>query len=168
LGFVQIATNRAALGIAECERALALDRNMALAHGFIGIAKVFLGRGAETETHIQEALRLSPRDIFAHRWMHWVGLAKSQLGDDVEAVIWFRRCIEANRNFPLAHFMLAGALALIGELAEAQLAAQAGLELHPSFTISRIRASVPNNNPAFIAGRERLCEGMRMAGVPEV
>ena len=32
LGFVQIFTNRAAQGIAECERALALDRNLAGAH----------------------------------------------------------------------------------------------------------------------------------------
>jgi hypothetical protein len=33
LGRVQVSTNRAALGIAECERALALDRNLASAHG---------------------------------------------------------------------------------------------------------------------------------------
>jgi len=99
--------------------------------------------------------------------MYWVGIAKSQLGDDIEAVIWFRRSIEANRNFPLAHFTLAATLALIGELAEAQLAAQAGVELDPGFTVSRIRAGLPSNNPAYIAGFERLCEGGRMAGVPE-
>ena len=39
LGIVQIFTNRAAQGIAECERALALDRNLANAHAFIGLAK---------------------------------------------------------------------------------------------------------------------------------
>ncbi len=167
LGFFHILTNRAALGIAECERALALDRNLAGTHGLIGLAKVLLGRGAETETHILEALRLSPRDSRTHYWMYWVGIAKSQLGDDIEAVIWFRRSIEANRNFPLAHFTLAATLALIGELAEAQLAAQAGVELDPGFTVSRIRAGLPSNNPAYIAGFERLCEGGRMAGVPE-
>ena len=79
----------------------------------------------------------------------------------------FRRCIEDNRNFPLAHFALAGALALIGVLAEAQLAAQVGLQLDRSFTISRLRFSVSSNNPTFIAGIERLWEGMRMAGLPE-
>lgn len=61
LGFVQISTNRAAQGIAECEQALSLDRNLAGAHGWIGIAKVYTGRAEETEAHIQEALRLSPR-----------------------------------------------------------------------------------------------------------
>src|SRR6516164_10749667 len=62
LGALLIATNRAAQGIAECERALALDHNLADAHGFIGLAKFFLGRSEETEAHIREALRLSPRD----------------------------------------------------------------------------------------------------------
>src|SRR4029078_10272414 len=64
LGCVQMYTNRAAQGIAECERALVLDRNLADAHGFIGLGKYFVGRGAETEAHVCEAIRLSPRDIF--------------------------------------------------------------------------------------------------------
>ena len=63
---VQMFTNRAAQGIAECERALALDRNLAAAHGFIGFAKYFHRSGAETEAHVNEALRLSPRDNFAY------------------------------------------------------------------------------------------------------
>jgi len=60
MGRVKILTNRSALGIAECERALALDRNLAAAHASIGMAKVPIGRAAETEAHINEALRLSP------------------------------------------------------------------------------------------------------------
>jgi tetratricopeptide (TPR) repeat protein len=42
LGAIQNFTNRAAQGIAECERALALDRNNANAHGQIGFAKIAL------------------------------------------------------------------------------------------------------------------------------
>src|SRR5262245_35440197 len=38
LGWVQIFTKRVARGIAECEQALALDRNLAVAHGLIGMA----------------------------------------------------------------------------------------------------------------------------------
>ena len=135
LGIVHIFTNRAAQGIAECERALALDRNLATAHAFIGFAKYALGRAEETEAHIHEALRLSPRDIFAYQWMMFVGIAKLLLGADAEAVAWLRRSIEANRNFPFAHFLLAAALALLGELDEARAAAQAGLALNPGFTI---------------------------------
>src|SRR6201998_1648391 len=65
LGGVQISTKRMAQGIAECEQALALDRNLAGAHALIGYAKFLLGRGAETEPHVNEAFRLSPRDTMA-------------------------------------------------------------------------------------------------------
>ena len=82
MGVVRIYTNRAALGIAECEQALVLDRNLASAHGFIGLGKNFLGRGEETEAHIQEAFRLSPRDIYAYWWMVFVASAKLQLNAD--------------------------------------------------------------------------------------
>jgi TolB-like protein/class 3 adenylate cyclase/Flp pilus assembly protein TadD len=167
LGNIKMFTNRAAQGIAECEQALALDRNLANAHAYIGRAKYLLGRGEETEAHVQEALRLSPRDTEAFVWMMFAGFAKLQLGADQEAVARFRRSVEINRNHPRAHIYLATALAHLGQLDEARSAAQAGLALDPTFTISRFRANVPSDNPTYLAGRERFYEGMRMAGVPE-
>ena len=166
-GVLQISTNRAAQGIAEFEQALALDRNLAAAHALIGNAKYFMGRSEETEAHVREALRLSPRDIFAGNWMVWVGLAKLHLGTDADAVAWLRRGIEAYRNYPLAHFYLAAALALLGSLDEARAAAQTGLALDQSFTTRRYLTRLSSDNPTFLAGRERVCHGMRMAGVPE-
>ena len=38
-------------GHRQCEHALALDRNLAQAHSFIGRGKIFVGRAEETETH---------------------------------------------------------------------------------------------------------------------
>jgi Tfp pilus assembly protein PilF len=61
LGAVQMNRNRAVQGIAECERALALDRNLARAHAQIGAAKCFMGRAAETEAHILAALSFTAR-----------------------------------------------------------------------------------------------------------
>jgi tetratricopeptide (TPR) repeat protein len=167
MGLVKIFTNRAAQGIAECERALTLDRNLARSHASIGIAKFYLGRGGETEAHMVQALRLSPRDTQAYIWSMFVGLAKIWQGADAEALVWLRRSLEANRNYPAAHFNLAAALALVGELDEARATAQAGLALNPSYTIRRYRTNTPSNHPVYLAGRERIYEGMRMAGVPE-
>ena len=166
-GLVQIYSKRAAQGIAECERALALDRNLALAHALIGFAKYVSGRGEETEAHVLEALRLSPRDSNANVWMTWVGNGKAQIGADEEAVSWLRRGMEANRNLPIGHFFLAAALAVVGQDDDARAAAQAGLKLDPSFTISRFRTSTASNNPTYLARRERVYEGMRQAGIPE-
>jgi TolB-like protein/class 3 adenylate cyclase len=66
MGMVLGFTNRAAQGIAEYERALALDRNLAGAHALIGQNKLFIGRAEESEAHVLEALRLSPRDPWAY------------------------------------------------------------------------------------------------------
>ena len=167
LGLVKIFTNRAAQGIAECERALTLDRNLAVAHGSIGIAKFYLGRGGETEAHMEHALRLSPRDTLVYIWTMFVGLAKLWQGADAEAIVWLRRSLEANRNYPQSYFYLAAALALVGELDEARATVQAGLALNPSFTIRRHRTNTPSNHPVYLAGRERVYEALRLAGVPE-
>jgi TolB-like protein/cytochrome c-type biogenesis protein CcmH/NrfG len=168
LGVALICTKRMIQGIAEFEHVLALDRNSAMAHGLIGYAKHLLGRDAETEAHISEALRLSPRDTHAHRWMAWVGAAKVALNADTEAVAWLRRSLEANRNYSVQHFQLAAVLMRLGETEEARAAVQAGLALDPNFTIRRARAGNQwSDNPAFLAGRERNIDGMRLAGVPE-
>jgi predicted Zn-dependent protease len=105
---------------------LALDRNLAAAHAVTGVAKVFIGRGEETEAHISEALRLSPRDTNAYLWMFIAGQAKLVVSSDEEAVTVLRRAIESNRNFPLTHFFLAAALAHLGRVNEARAATQAG------------------------------------------
>lgn len=167
LGVVYMFTNRSDQGIAECEQALSLDRNLATAHAFVGFGKYTLGRAEETEAHIQEALRISPRDTFAYQWMMFAGYGKLLLNCNADALAWFRRSLEANRNLPIVYFHLATSLALLGELHKAQAAAQAGLALDPGFTIRAYRSNALSDNPTYLAGRERVCEGMRMAGVPE-
>ena len=167
LGRAQVQTKRTAQGIAELERALALDPNLAAAHGDIGLAKIFIGRAEETEAHVNEALRLSPRDSSAWNWLQFAGGAKLCLGVDEEAVPRLRRSIEINRTFPLAHFFPAAALANLGKLDEAQAETRVGLTLDPTFTIQRFRAGQESDNPIFLAGKERIFEGMRKAGVPQ-
>jgi hypothetical protein len=105
----------------------------------------------------------------APRWFIWVGLAKAQLGVDAEAVIWMRRGLDANRNYSVTHFDLAAVLARVGKVDEARAAVNAGLALDPRFTIRRYRDDTFSNgdDPRYRAGRERLIEGMRLAGVPE-
>ena len=169
LGFVEIVTKRAAQGIAECEYALELDRNLASAYSFLGLGKIFIGRAEDTEAHVAEALRLSPRDTMAYIWMLHTGLAKLHLGSWEQAAAWLRRAIEANRNHPHPHFALAAALAQLGRLDEAHSAVQAGLALFPTFAISRARAgyTARSDHPTYLTQLEPILEGLRKAGVPE-
>jgi tetratricopeptide (TPR) repeat protein len=89
------------------------------------------------------------------------------LGRDEDALSWLTRSIDFSPNVPPPYFFLAAALARLGRLDEAREAARAGLELNPGFTIARLRSLSFSDNPAYLAGRERVYEGMRMAGVPD-
>jgi tetratricopeptide (TPR) repeat protein len=128
---------------------------------------LYIGRAAETEAHVDEAIRLSPRDARYYVWLLVVGIARFHLAADGDAVTWLRRSIEANRNHPVPHFWLAAALARLGALDEARVAARAGLVLNPSFTIRRARKQLPSDNPIYLDGRARFHEALRLAGVPE-
>ena len=86
-----------------------------------------------------------------------------------QALSWFRRSIEANRNYPVTYFWLAGGLAQLGRLDDAHSAVKAGLALDPTFSIFRVRASWPaiSDDPTFLAYLEPVLDGLRKAGVPE-
>ena len=169
LGLVDIWTRRASQGIAEGEHALALDRNLAEAHTCIGVGKIYIGHAEETEGHIAEALRLSPRDTMTYTWMTFAGIAKLHLGSYEQAVAWCRRALEANRNFSHSNFVSAAALAQLGRLDEAHSAVKAGLALNPAFTVSRARDlwTAMSDDPTYLAQLEPIIEGLRKAGVSE-
>jgi tetratricopeptide (TPR) repeat protein len=169
LAAVDIYTKRAMQGIAECEHALELDRNLAHAHATIGLGKIFIGRAEETEAHVAEAQRLSPRDTTAYIWMTLAAMANSYLGSWEQAVAWCRRSIETNRNFPSTNFWWAAALAQLGRLDEASSAVAAGLALDPAFSLSRARAlwTARSDDPTYLAQLGPIFDGMHKAGVPE-
>ena len=167
LGAIYTTTDRPELGIAQAERAIALDPSFAPCHAGFGWAKVMLGRADEAEAHIAHALRMSPRDTFAYGWCYMAGTANLLLGRADEAVVWLRRSVEANHGYPIAHFTLAAALALLAKTAEAQAAAAAAFTLSPRFTVERYRVGEQSRNATYLTQRERIYEGLRKAGVPE-
>ncbi len=167
LGFVLGLTKRAERAMAESRHALDLDPNLAFAHAMMGLHALHLGRGEETEGHIREALRLSPFDVQAFPWFAIVGFAKNSLGRYKEAISWLRQGISRNSKFAMPHFHLGSALAHLGRMDEAHDAAAAGLALDPTFNLASFRAAQITDDPYYLAWRERVIDGMRMAGVPE-
>jgi TolB-like protein/class 3 adenylate cyclase/Flp pilus assembly protein TadD len=168
LGAVWAYTDRVPQGIAEYERALALDPNLAGAHGQIGNAKLLLGLPEEAEKHVLEAFRLSPRDTAAYGWAHFIGNAKLLLGKTEEAIAWFHRSIEINSGYASVHVFLAAALAEFGRLEEARNEARTAFDLGSLITIRGYREGRASGyNPAFLNRREEIVELMRKVGLPE-
>jgi tetratricopeptide (TPR) repeat protein len=167
MGAVQIRTNRGAEGIAECERALELNPNLANVHAQIGFAWLVNGHPEETESHVRQAIAASPRDTHMYIWIGYIASAKLYSGADGEGVTWLRRTLEFNRSYAIAHFYLSAALELVGRHDDAQAEVQAGLALNPQFTIRRFRAGAQSDSPTFLRQRERIIEAMQKAGIPE-
>ena len=167
LGATLTYTNRGLEGIASCERALILNRNLAGAHFHIGAAKYLVGRAAETEAHVREALRLSPIGPHLFSWLANVGIAKLYLGKDEEALDWFRQSIEANRNYMQSYLFRSAAAAHLGRLDEARASMRAAIGLVPDLSVKRLTANPVSDNPTYLAQRERAVRGWRLAGLRE-
>ena len=163
-------TKRAAEGIAECEHALELDRNLAAAHSTYRTWLRFLSVAPKKPRLILlEALRLSPRDTMAYTWMIYRGLCEApprQLRASGRVVSAGDR---GQPKLSASYFQLAAALAQLGRLDEARSAVKAGLALDPAFAISRARAAwtAMSDDPTYLAQLEPILEGLRKAGVPE-
>ena len=112
-------------------------------------------------------MRLSPRDPGAYIWCEFLGVACLMLGRDQEALRWLRKSVDLNRSYPVAQFQIAAALALLGRIEEARVETRTALASAPEFTIRRCREGVFSDNTTYLAQRERIFQGMRLAGVPE-
>jgi len=151
----------------ELELAISLDRNLAWAHANAGFTKVLLGRAEEAEADLLNAIRLSPRDPVLDRFYALLGIADLFLGRIESALDRLRTSVEMNPQLAMTHFFQAAAAALSGRAEEAKAAREAGLQLDPNFTVARFRNERRSQNATFLAQRERIYEGLRLAGVPE-
>jgi tetratricopeptide (TPR) repeat protein len=166
-GTVLFAMRALERALREFEFAVSLDGNLAVAHGYLGLMKFFLGRAHDTRAHVAEAMRLSPRDPLLFHWHFFIGVADVYLGRVVHGLESLRKSVEINPNWGLSQFVLAGALALAGLLAEAAEVCVVARRLAPNFTIAKFRAEAVSDSPVYLAQREHFYEGLRLAGVPE-
>jgi TolB-like protein len=166
-GTVLFAMRAPERALREFNLAINLDGNLAIAHAYVGVMKFLLGRASETRAHVEQAMRLSPRDPLLFQWHFFIGLADVYLGRVVRGIESLRKTVEINPNWGHSHFVLAGALALGGLLAEAAEVCEVARHLAPHFTIAKFRAEAVSDNLVFLTQRERFYEGLRLAGVPE-
>jgi TolB-like protein len=165
-GTVLFAMRAPERALREFQLAVELDGSLVIAHGYIGLMKFFLGRAGETRGHVEEAMRLSPRDPLLFHWHFLIGVADLYLGRVVHALESLRRSVELNPNWGLSQFALAAALALAGLPVEAAEICAVARRLAPNFTIAKFRAEAVSDNPVYLAQREYFYRGLRLAGAP--
>jgi len=101
------------------ERALSLDRELAIAHGFAGYNAAFRGNASDTLPAIERAMRLNRTDRRHSIWFFFGGFAELLVGRTEAAVALLEKSLERNRSYGSAQLFLMAALSLSGRRDEA-------------------------------------------------
>ena len=121
----------------EFRRAIELNPNFALAHAYQGVALVNQGYYQQGLDSAQHALRLSPNDRNVGNFgCLAAALACFGAAQYADSASWARSMIEQFPEDMRGYFMLAGALAMQGEITDAQQAVAELLRVRPEFTLT--------------------------------
>jgi adenylate cyclase len=157
--------------ISEYETAVALDRNLVFAIAAVGRCKLMTGSIEEVIPHVEQAIRLSPRDPSIFNWYAWIGRVHLLQSRTDEAIVWMEKARSANPTLPDIRAFLASAYALNGETERAatELAEARSLAADGRYSsIARLRAArnlgVPKIRALFEA---TFFAGLRKAGMQE-
>jgi adenylate cyclase len=155
-------------GVAAAERCLALNPTYAGAYRALALLHFFLAHPDKMFEYADRGTRLSPRDPQTSTFLLIKGWAYFMLGQDEEALIWFRRAAAASPQMPTILAGLTSELALTGHDTEARatLAQYLGLESTRTRTIAQWDY-LPDDNAAFLRFHLRFKSGLRKAGMPE-
>ena len=161
LGYLAFVARKTDEAIDCFRRALNLNPNFAAAHGFVGWALAFDGRSDEAIGHLQQAIRMSPRDPL--NGFFFAGLSASHYlaGRYTEAVEWARQAVQMRGGILGGHRILCASLAQAGLIEEARAAMNQLRQLQPGISIDWIKQSVPYTARPMA----RFLEGMRKAGL---
>jgi adenylate cyclase len=148
-------------GVALLERAVQLNPNLAMAHGLLGISYASIDRPTVGLSHIETALRLSPRDPMTYMFFTAQALCKFVAGDYSGALSSSERSVSIHPSSD-NHLFMAAALAELGEMDKAREQIKRTLTFSPKMNLVVIGRGVQGN-----PGWEKYHAALRKAGLPE-
>jgi adenylate cyclase len=150
------------LAVAECDKAIELNANLAQAQFGRGLALIFAGRPDEAVANLQNAMRLSPRDPNFYAFLIVFAWAELLQGRNDDAIELTRRAIAQPNSGVWGNATLAIALAHLDRGEEAREALDALLEEKPDMALSFIEETLPFKREA---DRRIFEDGLRQAGL---
>jgi tetratricopeptide (TPR) repeat protein len=145
------------------EAALKRNPNLAPLYADLALIHTQLGDYEQAKSEIEQAMRLSPRDVQLGIWEFLYGQADLGLGHYAEAIEVERRAIDDDFNVYLPHLALAAAYALSNHDKDARAELAEAIRINPKIT--SIRSLGSPLRP--IERLPSLVEGLRKAGLPE-
>jgi tetratricopeptide (TPR) repeat protein len=147
-------------GVAEAERAVALEPNSADILGELGNFLHWAGRPEEAIPILKRAMRLSP--IPQPKWLFSMAGCYRMMGQYQEAISICTQLILKQPDQLYAHVQLAASYMAIGKEAEARAEAAEILRINPKFTLANF-AKYPNRKNQ--AKWDLMVEHLRKAGL---
>jgi adenylate cyclase len=146
------------------DRALTLNPNSAHAWVARGLVSVIQDRPDQAIEPIERAIRLSPLDPWGGRaFTSPLAMAHFAAGRYEEAIQWAVRALAAQPDYRPAMRIKAAYCVYLDWTEEARNWLGRVLQIEPSLTLARVRASVPQFSPEL---RARYVDGLRKAGLP--
>jgi len=160
LGWIYTLMRQHDKGIAECEQALNLEPNSALAHFRYSLALRYAGRPKEAITMCKEAIRLDPIPVS----LYYQSLTNAYCltGEYEEAIAAGKKATSLGPNNLVAHAFLAAAYSLHGREEEARVEAAEVLRINPKFSVEYWAKTMPYKNEA---DKELTVGALRKAGL---
>ncbi len=150
------------LAIAECDKAIELNPNLAQAQFGRGLALVLSGQPDDAVTNLENAARLSPRDPNYYAFLvilAWASLLQGKFDDALE---WARRAVAQPNSGVWGNATLAIVLAHLERCEEAREALDRLIEEKPDFALSFIEETL-----SFRRDSDRFIfeDGLRRSGL---
>ena len=129
-----------------------------------------LGRPADVPQLVEKSIKLSPRDPALGGFYWIIGRAYFVSGDYRKAIAWLQKSVELRQNdwYPQAYLVSAYALDLQRDEAKKALQKFYDNPRFAGYTLQRMAEEMkvlPNDNPLIVSARQKVHEGLRIAGM---
>jgi adenylate cyclase len=165
VGYIGFCRSQYPEAIAAFRRAMELNPNFAMAHGWLGGALAYDGQSVAALDAVEQATRMSPRDPFHFYWWLFAAVAHYTAERYAEAASGAQNVLREQPYFFPARRLLAAAHVGLGEVDRARDVISELLRLQPNSSIKLdAYGSVAY---ARRSDQERFVAALRSAGLPE-
>jgi len=149
--------------MAAADAALRINPSFAPAFQTKALVEQMLGRYEDAIAHLQQAIRLSPRDYLLGPWLMQSGRDHFGLRQYDLAIQDELRSLDTGFRTFQAYLALAGAYAANGEIEKARKAMKDALKANPKLSVEWLKAHLPS----LIDWPPGMAEAAQRAGLPE-
>jgi tetratricopeptide (TPR) repeat protein len=168
-GFAKRANGDHQAALLAFDKALQLKPDFARALAQKANELINVGQPQAAPPFVEKAIKLNPQSPSLGMYYWILGKAHFFAANYSESIKWLEKSIAVRGNLWYSRLYLISALAITGQLKQAEEALNDLNTKFGQYTLTRVATDElanPNSNEVIVAGRRSLHEGLRSAGMP--